>query len=103
MQGEGLFERSGEGDVAVFAAFALGDADAAGVEVDVVDADLGEFGDADAGVEQGLDEHDVAGAPRGPHGLVVAADLVLAGHVGKLGGGGGDLDVEFVAEVPEDF
>ena len=46
--------RSREGHVAVFAAFAVGDADAARVEVDLVEADRDEFGDAHAGVEQGF-------------------------------------------------
>jgi hypothetical protein len=58
VQGEGLFERGGEGDVAVFAAFAGGDADAAGVQIDLFDADGDEFGDADPGVEQGFDQDD---------------------------------------------
>lgn len=40
--------------MAVFAAFAVGDADAARVEVDLVEADRDEFGDAHAGVEQGF-------------------------------------------------
>jgi hypothetical protein len=35
VQGEGLLERAREGDDAVLAALALGDADAAGVEIDV--------------------------------------------------------------------
>jgi hypothetical protein len=61
VQREGLFEGGGEGDGAVLAAFAVGDADAAAVEGDVVEADGDEFGDADPGVEQGLDEDDVAG------------------------------------------
>jgi hypothetical protein len=39
VQGEGFLERGGEGDDAVFAALALGDPDAAGVEVDVGDPD----------------------------------------------------------------
>src|SRR5260221_10243749 len=66
VQGEGLFEGGGEGDVAVLGALALGDADPAGVEVDVAEADADEFGDPDAGVEQGFDEHDVAAAAGGP-------------------------------------
>jgi hypothetical protein len=38
---EGLFERLGERDVPVFGAFALGDPDTTGVEVDVVDRKTG--------------------------------------------------------------
>ncbi|MDR8413625.1 hypothetical protein MTP10_33430 [Nonomuraea sp. 3-1Str] len=103
MQGEGLFEVRGEGDGAILSGFALGDADAAGVQVDVADADLHQFGDADAGVEQGLDEHDVAGTACGPHGGVVAADLGLGGDVGQLLGLVLHLDAEFGAWVPEDL
>jgi len=47
VQGEGLLERGGERDDAVFAALAPGDADAAGVEVDVGDLDPDELGDPD--------------------------------------------------------
>src|SRR5674536_219406 len=53
--GEGLRKRYD----AVLVAFALADLDAAGVQDDVLEADRDEFGDADAGVEQGLDQHDV--------------------------------------------
>lgn len=62
VQGKGLLERGGEGRVSVFAAFALGDADPAGVQVGVLDADLHQLGDPHAGVEKGLDEDDVVGA-----------------------------------------
>lgn len=99
----GLFEGGGEGDVAVLGALALGDADPAGVEVDVAEADADEFGDPDAGVEQGFDEHDVAAAAGGPDGLVIAADLVFGGDVGQCLGRLGDLDAEFGAQVPEDL
>ena len=83
VQGEGLAEGLRERHDAVLSALAVGDADAVGVEVDVVDADGDEFGDPDPGVEQGLDQHHVAAAAGLPDGLVVAADLVLAGHVGQ--------------------
>ena len=101
MQGEGFPERGGERDLPVLAALAVGDADPAGVQVGVGQADRDELGDPDAGVEQGLDEHDVAAAAGGPHRLVVAADLRLGGHVRQFLRGGGHLDAELVAQVPE--
>jgi hypothetical protein len=101
VQGEGFLERGGEGDVAVFAAFAVGDANAAGVQVDLADPDRDELGDADPGVEQDLDQHDVPAPPRGPHRLVIAADLGLGGRMGQLGRAGGDLDAKLVAQVAE--
>ena len=75
----GLFEGAGKRTSRILACLALGDADPAGVEVDVAEADADEFGDPDAGVEQGFDEHDVAAAAGGPDGLVIAADLVSVG------------------------
>ena len=51
-----------ERDDAVLAAHAPGDADPAGVEVDVGEPDPDELGDPDPGVEQGLDQDDVSGA-----------------------------------------
>src|SRR6266480_5818334 len=75
MQRQCLLERRRKGHHPVLASLALGDPDPAGVEVDVVEADGDELGDADAGVEQGLDEHDVAAPTLLPHRLVVAADL----------------------------
>ena len=73
-----------EWDDAVFAALALGDPDAAGVEVDVGDADPDELGDPDPGVEQGLDQDDVAGAAGFPDGVVERADPGFGAHVGQL-------------------
>ena len=55
-----------------------------------------------AGVEQGLDEHDVGTAASLPDGLVPAAELVFGGDVGQLLGGALHLDVEFGSEVAED-
>ena len=46
VEGEGLFERRREGDDPILAAFAVLDADAAVVEVDVVEADGDQLGDA---------------------------------------------------------
>src|SRR5262245_65947836 len=74
VQGEGFLERSGEGHDAVFAVLALGDADPAGVEVDVGDTDPDELGDPDPGVQQGLDPHDVAGVAGFPAGVIAPAD-----------------------------
>jgi hypothetical protein len=91
-----------EGDDAVLAALATGDADAAGVEVDVVDADRDQLGDPDPGVEQRLDQHDVATAASLPDRPVVAADLFLGGHVGQCLRLPGNLDVELGAQRPED-
>jgi len=102
VQGEGLGEGGRERDEAILAAFAEVDPDAVGVEVDVVQAQCDELGDPDPGVEQRLDQHDVAGAAGLPHRLVVAADLVLSGDVGQRFGLPGDLDVELGAQVPED-
>jgi hypothetical protein len=45
VQGEGFLECRREGDDAVFAAFALGDPDAASAEVDVGEPDPDELGD----------------------------------------------------------
>ncbi len=62
---------------------ALGESDAAGVQVDVVDADAEQLGDPDSGEQQGLDEEDVlAFGGRSTH-LVVAADLGLSRDVGE--------------------
>jgi hypothetical protein len=63
VQGEGFSEGVREGHDAIFAALAVGDPDAGGVQVDVVEADGDEFGAPDSGVEQGLDQHYVAAAP----------------------------------------
>jgi hypothetical protein len=84
VQGESLLESGGEGDDAVFAALALGDPDAAGIEVDVSDPDPDELGNPDAGVEQGLDEDDVAGAAGFPDGVVERADLASVGTYGSF-------------------
>jgi len=84
---------------AVLAALSLGDADAASAEVDLVEADGDEFGDAHADVEQGLDEDDVAAPALFPHRLVVTADLLLGGHVGQAL----DLDTELGPQVAEDL
>ena len=75
VQGEGFLECGREWHDAVLAALALGDPDAAGVEVDVGDADPDELGDPDPGVEQGLDEHDVVGPASFPDGVIEGADL----------------------------
>ena len=103
VQGEGLLEGGGEGDDAVLAALALGDPDAAAVEVDVVEADADQFADPHAGVEQGLDEDDVAGPAGLPDDLVVAADLGFGGDVGQFLGLARDLDAQLGAQVPEDL
>ena len=58
VQRESLAEGWGEGDDAA-CRLSLRDPDAAGVEADVVEADGDEFGDSDAGLEQGLDQHGV--------------------------------------------
>ncbi len=50
VQGEGLLEGRRERHVPVLAARALGDADTAGAQVDVLQPDLHRFGDAHAGV-----------------------------------------------------
>jgi hypothetical protein len=84
MQGDGFLERGQDGHDAVFAALAMDDADAAGVEVDVGEPDPDELGDPDAGVEQGLDQDDVAGAAGFPDGVVKRADLGFGGHVREL-------------------
>jgi hypothetical protein len=42
------------------------------------------FGNPDAGVKQGFDDHDVAAAAGGPDGLVAPADLVFGGDVGSV-------------------
>jgi hypothetical protein len=102
VQGEGLFERLWERHDAVFAAFAVLDADPAAVQVDVVEADGDELGDAGAGVEQGLDKHDVGAAAGVPDGVVPAADLGFCRDVGQRLGGVSYLDAEFGAEVTED-
>jgi len=94
VQGQGLAEGLRERRDPVFAALAVGDADPAGVQVDVIDADGDKLGHADAGVEQCLDQDHVAAAPGLPDGLVVAADLVLAGHVGQRLGLALHVDVE---------
>ena len=56
VQGKGFAEGVRERDDPVFAALAVGDADPTGVQVDVIDADGDKLGDADAGVEQCLDQ-----------------------------------------------
>lgn len=89
--------RGWEGDEAVFAALALGDPAAAGVEVDVGDPDPDELGDPDPGVQQGRDQDAVAGAAGFPDGAVERADFGFGGHVGQLLGSGGDLDVQLGA------
>ena len=81
----------------------LGDADAAGVEVDVGEPDPDEFGDADAGVEQGFDQDDVAGAAGFPHGVVERSDFGFGGHVGQLLRRAGNFGAQFLAQVPEYF
>src|SRR5437773_3615890 len=102
MQRQRLLERRREGHDSVLAPVALGDADPAGVEIDVVEADGDKLGDADAGIEQGLDEHHVAAPTLLPHRLVVAADLGLGRHIGKALGLPLDLHVQLGAEVTED-
>lgn len=101
MEGERFFEAAGERDGAVFVAFALGDSDAAGVKVEVVEADVDELGDANAGVEQ-RDQDDVAAAPGDPDRFVVAADLGLARHERQRLGLPLDVHVELGVEVTED-
>jgi hypothetical protein len=59
---------AGRGTTRSFAALALGDPDAAGVEIDVGDPDPDELGDPDS-VEQGLYQDDVAGAAGFPDGV----------------------------------
>jgi hypothetical protein len=83
VEGQGLLERRGERHDAVLGPLALGDADAAGVEVDVGDADPDQFGHPHAREQQGLDQHDVLTPPTGPHHLVVAAVLGLGEDVGQ--------------------
>src|SRR5215207_8228512 len=73
---EGLLEPRGERDHPVLASLAVDDADAAGVEVHIIDADGDEFTDAGAGVEQGLDQHDVGAATGSPDGLVPGVAVV---------------------------
>jgi hypothetical protein len=102
VQRQRLLERRRERHHPVLAPLALGDADPAGIEVDVVEPDGDELGDAHAGIEQGLDEHDVAPTLL-PHRLVVAADLGLGGDIGQALGFALDLHVQFGAEVTEDL
>lgn len=100
-RGEGFLEGSRERDDAVFTALALGDPDAAGVEVDVGNPDPYQLVDPDPGVQQGLDQYDVAGPAGFPDGVVERADLGFGRHVGQLLGRAGDLDAQFLAQVPE--
>jgi hypothetical protein len=53
----------------------------AAIEVDVIQSDSHQLADAYAGVQQGLDEHEVGELARFPNRLVVATDLVLAWYV----------------------
>ena len=72
VQRQGLVERRRERHDPILAAFALVDADLAAIEVHIVQPDRNQLADARAGVQEGLDEHEVAELPRLPHGLVVA-------------------------------
>ena len=101
VQRQRLIERRREGDDTVLVALASGDADLAAVEIDLAEADVDQFAHADAGVEQGLYQDDVAHVPGLPDRPVVATDGLLAGHVREPLRRAGHLDLQLGAQRPE--
>jgi hypothetical protein len=71
------------------------------VQVDVGDPDPNQLGDADTGVHEGADQHDVAGAAAAPYLGVEGAQLLFGRDERQLLRGGGNRNVELGAQVPE--
>src|SRR6266567_4317982 len=85
------------------ATFALVDADLTAVEVDVIQADGYQFADTHTGVEQRLDEHQVAELPCLPDRFVIASDLLFARYIWQVLGRPRHDNSEFGAELTKDL